>query len=102
MPATKDSGVQPIAVGFQCCSCCGQPGRKITACSCRKQTGKMHKCLKLIKQEQHQKERNQTRKWLYFSLALLQQLEQEEQTEWEVIDIKAEIQMQRPQKNMWI
>ena len=102
MPATKDSGVQPVAVGFQCCSCNGQPGRKITTCSCRRQTGNRHQCLKLIKQEQHQKERNQTRKWLYFSLALLQQPAQEEQTEWEVIEVKAEIQVQRPNKTMWI
>ena len=104
MPATRDSGVQPVAVGFQCCSCCGQPGRKITTCSCRRQTGNRHQCLNLIKQKQgeQKKERSQTRKWLYFSLALLQQPEQEKETEWEVVNIQAEIKVQRPRKNIWI
>ena len=104
MPATRDSGVQPVAVGFQCCSCCGQPGRKITTCSCRRQTGNKHQCLNLIreKQEEQKKERSQTRQWLYFSLALLQQPEQEKETEWEVVNIQAEIKVQRPQKNIWI
>ena len=95
---------QPVAVGFQCCSCCGQPGRKITTCSCRRQTGNKHQCLNLIreKQEEQKKERSQTRQWLYFSLALLQQPEQEKETEWEVVNIQAEIKVQRPQKNIWI
>ena len=88
MPATKDSAAQPVAKGFQCCSCCGQPGWKIPSCSCHRQTGKMHQCLKLIKQKQaeQKKEQRQTRKWLYFSLAILQQLEQESETEWEVTE----------------
>ena len=87
MTATKDSGVQPVAVGFQCCSCCGQPGRKITTCSCMKQTGNRHQCLKRIMQEQHQKERSITRKWAYFSVALLQKPEkEEEESEWQVIE----------------
>ena len=86
MTATKDSGVQPVAVGFQCCSCCGQPGRKYPTCSCRKQTGNKHQCLKLIKQKQHQGERSSTRKWVYFSLALLQKPEKEVQSEWELIE----------------
>ena len=102
MPATKDSGVQPVAVAFQCCSCCGQPGRKITTCSCRRQTGNRHQCLKLVKQEHQQDERNQIRKWLYFSLALLQQPEQEQERAWEIIHIRTELQVQRPQKNIWI
>ena len=52
MVATKDSAVQPIAVGFQCCVCCGPPGRKRPTCSCHKKTGKIHQCLKLYQKEQ--------------------------------------------------
>ena len=93
MVNTKDSAVQPIAVGFQCCSCCGQPGRKRPTCSCHKKTGKIHQCLKILQKEQEKQERRSTRKWIYLAFALLQmpekqEEEQDEETdpEWRVID----------------
>ena len=110
MVATKDSAVQPIAVGFQCCSCCGQPGRKRPTCSCHKKTGKIHQCLKLYQKEQEkqaeqeklaqkgqekQAERRSTRKWTYIVFAMLQMPEKHEEEEdeetnpeWQVIDRK--------------
>ena len=96
MVATKDSAVQPIAVGFQCCSCCGQPGRKRPTCSCHKKTGKIHQCLKLVHKEQEkQAERRNTRKWIYFVFAMMQkpeegeeeeEEEEEAEAEWKIID----------------
>ena len=91
MVNTKDSAVQPIAVGFQCCGCCGQPGRKRLTCSGHKKTGKIHQCLKLKEQEMHD-ERRSTRKWIYFVFAMRQKPEEEEEeeeeadAEWKIID----------------
>ena len=89
--------MQPIAGVFQCCSCCGQPGRKRPTCSCHKKTRKNHQCLKFIQKEHEQQERRSTRKWIYFAFAMLQmpekqELEEEEdeeaEAEWKVIDCK--------------
>ena len=101
MVNTKDSAVQPIAVGFQCCGCCGQPGRKRPTCSCHKKTGNTHQCLKLklkLQEEQMQAERQErrsTRKWIYFVFAMMQKPEEGEEEEeeeeeaeaqWKIID----------------
>ena len=99
MVNTKDSAVQPIAVGFQCCGCCGQPGRKRPTCSCHKKTGNTHQCLKLkLKEEEMQAERQErrsTRKWIYFVFAMMQkpeegeeEEEEEAEAEWKIIDRK--------------
>ena len=99
MVNTKDSAVQPIAVGFQCCGCCGQPGRKRPTCSCHKKTGNIHQCLKLkLKEEEMQAERQErrsTRKWIYFVFAMMQKPEEGEEEEeeeaeaqWKIIDRK--------------
>ena len=98
MVNTKDSAVQPIAVGFQCCGCCGQPGRKRPTCSCHKKTGNIHQCLKLkLKEEEEmqaeRQERRSTRMWIYFVFAMMQKPEEEEEEEeeeaeaqWKIID----------------
>ena len=75
MPASKDIGVQPVAVGFQCCSCCGQSGKEVTTCSCKKLAGNTHQCLKQLT-ETAQKQLNKViRKWVFFVFSVLAQPE---------------------------
>ena len=76
MPATKNTGTQPVAVGFQCCSCCGQPGRKSPTCSCMKKTGNRHQCLTQMREaaeKQHQKK--VIRSWVFFVFSMVVQPE---------------------------
>ena len=75
MPASKDSGVQPVAVGFQCCSCCGQPGKKVPTCSCTTLIGNTNLCLKQLT-ETAQKQLNKViRKWNLIVFSILTQPE---------------------------
>ena len=68
MAACTDVGAQAMSVGFQCCSCCGMPGRKKPTCSCTDKAGNRHQCLKELKQMQDLK--RCLRKWCYFVAAL--------------------------------
>ena len=75
MPASKDIGVQPFAEGFQCCSCCGQPGKKVTTCSCKKLDGNTHQCLKQLRQTTQKQLNKVIRKLVFFGLGMLTQPE---------------------------
>ena len=65
--------------GFQRCSCCGQAGRKITGCSCKKLTGFTHVCLREAADADCQNSKNMLagkvrasiRKWNLFTVKLL-------------------------------
>jgi hypothetical protein len=75
MPASNDTGVQPVGKGFQCCSCCGQPGRKVTTCSCKKLEGNTHQCRKQLGETAKKQLNKVIRKWVFIVFSMLTQPE---------------------------
>ena len=61
-----DASAQTLRKGFQCCSCCGEPGHKKPTCSCVKPVGYTHVCCR----EQAVKAKQQLfkKKWRLFVL----------------------------------